>query len=185
MQKALNYYESGANSKVMKKTVAEFEKLEKLDELGHRERACDLAIELAESLPQDANAQIEAAFRCDNQDRESQALVYYERARELGVPADKSLAFQIGYGSTLRNVGRLAESIEILVGANNQFPEDFAVKVFLALSLHANGNYDSALATMMEVAIKVDNEGALGSYTRALAEYKEELSTKTAGAAPF
>jgi hypothetical protein len=53
------------------------------------------------------------------------------------------------YGSTLRNLDRLDESLDVFAAACKEFPESDSLRVFKALSLHAAGRKDKALATLM------------------------------------
>ena len=56
--------------------------------------------------PDSVEALIEAAFAHDHAGRARDALRYYDRAYELGVPEARRRHFLVGYGSTLRAVGR-------------------------------------------------------------------------------
>ncbi|MFY0534393.1 tetratricopeptide repeat protein [Nannocystis pusilla] len=71
---------------------------------------------------------VRQAYALDTAGREREAIAFYDRAWALGGPADDRVAFLIGYGSTLRNVGRLDESLDILRGAHAERPGDPATR---------------------------------------------------------
>ena len=105
-----------------------------------------------------------------------EAIAFYDAAWALGVPAGQEREFLLGYGSTLKNVGRLAESEAVLRRAVASYPEDQGLPVFLALTLHAAGRSGEALAGLLELLLSL-GEAAPGvaSYGRALRHYAAEL----------
>ena len=64
----------------------------------------------------------------DFQDREAEAVSPYQRAWELGLSGDDVPRFYVQYGSTLRNVGQLDESVRVLQEGRERFPEDAAIQ---------------------------------------------------------
>jgi selenoprotein W-related protein len=111
---------------------------------------------------------IALAYACDREGREAEAVVHYDRAFALGVPEPARRGFLVGYGSTLRNVGRLRESERILRGALEAYPGDRALAAFLALTLGSAGRTSAALVAALDAM-------AVAEYARALASYREEL----------
>ena len=137
---------------------------------------------LAEQHPTDLSAQIAAAYACDRAGDEYQALRFYEMAWALGIPSALRFEFLIGLSSTLRNVGRAQESLDWLQKLSKEHPDNAALAAFMALTLHDLGHIELALATMLEAALKAGNGKGLAPYTRALTEYRDELSA--AGLSP-
>ena len=119
--------------------------------------------------------EIAAAYACDKDGRETDAIVHYERAWMLGVPEDKRRRFLVGFGSTLRNVGRADDAVAVLSDAVAAYPDYPALRAFLALALHSAGHPRAALAAMLGVALDVDPGGRFDGYERALVEYHQEL----------
>ncbi|MBW8871788.1 MAG: tetratricopeptide repeat protein, partial [Leifsonia sp.] len=87
----------------------------------------------------------------DTDGQEEKAIGYYERALPAltGETRRKCL---LQYGSTLRNLDRFDESLAALDRARDLFPESESVRVWHALSLHAAGRSDRAVAELMELA---------------------------------
>ena len=140
------------------------------------EPTLDEILARAAEKPQEVEARMAAAFALDREGREAEALVHYEAAWRLGVPAARRRGFLVGYGSTLRNVGRLEDAVALLGEAIAEDPDYPALKVFLGLALHSSGEHDAAAATLLEALLDVaggaplDFQRAIGEYGRALLE---------------
>ena len=125
--------------------------------------------------PDDVNAQIEAAYGNDRAGDERTAIVHYEAAYRLGVPAELRRRFLVGFGSTLRNVGRAEDAVNVLSIAVEEDPHYPAYTAFLALALADAGHAKAALATLLGCALDAAHDGAFDGYERALGEYHREL----------
>ena len=124
-----------------------------------------------------ADEEAAAAYALDREGREAEAAERYDAAFRLGGPSSDRAGFLLGYGSTLRNVGRLDESLAVLRAATAEFPDDQALRCFLALTLHDVGRHGEALVTLLDVALALRaGSPSLGRYARALGAYRDELS---------
>jgi tetratricopeptide (TPR) repeat protein len=139
---------------------------------GVLEAACTLV----ERLPDEVGAQLEAAYALDRAGFEHRALQHYEVAHRLGVPLSERRHFTVGYGSTLRNVGKHEEAVAVFAQAAASDPEYPAYAAFLALALDSAGQPRAALATMLGCALDVAHPNAFDGYERALSEYRRVLS---------
>ncbi len=119
--------------------------------------------------------EIAQAFAHDREGREREAIKHYDRAYELGVPAELRRRFLVGYGSTLRKVGRAEEAIVLLAEAAAADPGYPAYGAFLALALMSGGHPRAALAAMLGCALDTVPPGLWDGYDRALAQYQQEL----------
>jgi len=146
-----------------------------LREAGKHDEHLAAARALVADEPDNGGAQLEAAFAHDRADREREAIRYYDAAYRLGVPAEDKRVFYVGFGSTLRNVGRADESVAVLAEAIAEDPGYAPFHAFLALALFSSGHPREALATMLGVALDVAKAGAFDRYERALGEYHREL----------
>lgn len=113
----------------------------------------------------------------DTAGQEQRALEFYERALDAGLSGDSLRAFYLPYGSTLKNVGRIEESLAVFERAREQFPDDAALVVFHALTLHESGQHGAALGEVLTmVADRLDRpeiaryEPAIRGYAAALTE---------------
>jgi hypothetical protein len=144
-------------------------------EAGHHEEHLALARRFVASHPTDVRAQIEAAYGHDRNNLERQAIGFYDEAYRLGVPSELRRRFLVGYGSTLRNVGRIDDSVAVLAQAVADDPGYPAFAAFLALALLSAGHPKAGMAAMLGCALDVARPGAFEGYERALAEYQREL----------
>jgi tetratricopeptide (TPR) repeat protein len=124
--------------------------------------------------PGDAGAQIEAAYAFDRNGFERDAIRYYDAAYRIGVPADERRHFLVGYGSTLRNVGRADDAVGILAQAVADDPHYPPFAAFLALALLSAGHARAAMAALLGCALDIA-PSAFDGYERALGEYHREL----------
>lgn len=118
---------------------------------------------------------IAAAYAHDREGDEHGAIRYYDAAYRLGVPEDRRKRFLVGYGSTLRNVGRAEEAVAILAQAVADYPDYPAFAAFLALALADAGHPRAALAAMLGCALDAARPGVFDGYERALGDYHREL----------
>jgi tetratricopeptide (TPR) repeat protein len=92
----------------------------------------------------------------DTDGQEDKAIAFYLRALP-GLSGDVRRKCLLQYGSTLRNLGRFDDSLDVFKKACAEFPESDSLRVFKAITLHAAGHKDKALATLLlVVADRVD-----------------------------
>jgi Flp pilus assembly protein TadD len=135
----------------------------------------ELILARADDQPTDVDARMAAAYALDRAARVDEAIVHYDAAWRLGVPDDRRQRFLVGYGATLRTVGRLEEAVALLGEASTTSPTYPPYKAFLALALHAAGERTAALATMMDALLDVAAGASLDGYEQALADHQREL----------
>jgi tetratricopeptide (TPR) repeat protein len=124
----------------------------------------------------EARAAYDRACACDREGLEAEAIPHYEEALRLGLDEELLPGALLGLGSSLRNVGRHTESVELLTGACERFPDDAALRLFRALSLASAGRCDEALGdTILLAAAQIDRP-EIHRYRRALDLYAEELA---------
>ena len=122
----------------------------------------------ADEQPSDREAQRAAAFACDRDGFEADALGYYDAAYRLGA---RDPEFLVGYGSTLKNNGRLDDSLRILGEAEAHPSVAHAARAFRALTLHRAGKSAAAVAVLIRLVAELDTP----RYRPALESYAEEL----------
>ncbi len=140
------------------------------------------AVLAAGHAPGDVAAQLAAAAACDRAGDPATAIRYYERARDLGVPVADLRRFTVGFGSTLRSLGRTDDAVAILGEAAAADPDYAPYRAFLALALLSAGQPRAAVATMLGVALDVAPPGALDGFAPALGDaYAALLAAAVAG----
>lgn len=132
--------------------------------------------DLFERHPDDPRAAFEYASAFDFAGREAEAAPLYERALAGGLEPDIERQATIQYASTLRNLGRAGEAVEILRTASRRFPHDAAVTAFLALALSSNGNHPAAVRELLELVLDRVDDPSLRQYARPLRAYAKDVS---------
>jgi tetratricopeptide (TPR) repeat protein len=120
-------------------------------------------------------ALIATAYTHDREGRERDAIRAYDAVYRAGIPAAERRHFLVGYGSTLRSVGRVDEAVGVLAQAVVDDPDYPAYAAFLALALLDAGHPRAALATMLGAALDAARPEAFDGYQRALAERQRAL----------
>ena len=119
-----------------------------------------------------ARRRYDEACAHDRAGREAEAIPCYEEALSLGLPDPLRKQALLGLGSSYRNVLRHADAIALLQEAAAEYPDDAALRVFLALALWSGGREREGLATIGRVAVE---RADLGGYERAAAFYLDHL----------
>jgi Flp pilus assembly protein TadD len=156
-----------------------------LSRAGRDEDAIASFQRLVEEFPEEPRAHFELAGTYDYVGREAEAVAPYRRAMELGLIGDDVPRWYVQLGSTLRNVGETEEAVRLLSDGQERFPDDAAIRVFLALALHSAGRDREALVALLDVLLANREGVALRGYERAIGEYTDELRTKAARKSPI
>ncbi len=123
----------------------------------HMQPTIDFFEELLTKHPGNPYVLYEVGGAYDTAGQEEKAVPHYEQALP-GLTGDTKRRCLLQYGSTLRNLDRFDESLAVFKAASQEFPESDSLRVFKALTLHAAGQPDKALATLLLViADRVDN----------------------------
>ncbi|MCQ1999109.1 tetratricopeptide repeat protein [Arthrobacter zhaoxinii] len=104
----------------------------------------------------------------DTAGEEETAAGFYEQALALGLEGDVLRRCYLQYGSTLRLLGRTEESLAVFAGARRAFPGSVSLGVFEALSLHAAGKANAALAGLLVLLAENVSSEDLERYLPAL-----------------
>lgn len=118
----------------------------------HMQPTIDAFLAVLAEHPDDPHVLYEVGGSYDTAGEEEIAAGYYEHALETGLRGETLRKCLLQYGSTLRNLGRFDESLAVLDRARELFAASESVRVWHALSLHAAGRSDAAVAALMEVA---------------------------------
>jgi tetratricopeptide (TPR) repeat protein len=129
--------------------------------------------ELLAELPEDsAVAAFERACAYDSTGHSDRAVALYRRAIELGLEGERRRRAIIQMASSLRNVGRVSESVALLRAEREAGSDDLddAVIAFLALALADSGSEREAVSLALTALAR-----HLPRYQRSLAAYAADL----------
>ncbi len=110
--------------------------------------------------PNVAEIAYQIAWTCDTLGRHDPAVAAYEKAVALG---------------------QLDRSAEVLRSGRLQFPDNREFDAFLALTLHAQGRSDEALALLLETLCDTTEDPGLTAYGRALRQAAGGLARAAEG----
>jgi len=148
-----------------------------LDELSD-DRLLARIEELVAELPPDSGiAAFERACAFDSTGHSDLATPLYEHALELGLEGVRRRRAVIQLASSLRNLGRAAESVVLLTAERDAGSDalDDAVSAFLALALVDTGHEREAAALALTALAP-----HLPRYQRSLANYAREIGESSA-----
>ncbi|MCC9172974.1 tetratricopeptide repeat protein [Arthrobacter sp. zg-Y179] len=137
-----------------------------------------------ERHPDNARVLYEVGGAYDTAGEEATAAGFYERALALGVEGDVLRRCYLQYGSTLRLLGRSAESLAVFARARQSFPASVSLGVFEALTLHAAGKVNAALAGLLVLLAENVSSEDLERYLPALHGNAAYLASLDAGDSP-
>jgi tetratricopeptide (TPR) repeat protein len=106
---------------------------------------------LLEQHPDNPRVLYEVGGAYDTAGHEEEAVGFYERAIAAGLHGDLARRCALQYGSTLRNLGRFDESLAVFARARAEHPDSPSLAAFEALTLHAAGRMDAAVAALLDV----------------------------------
>lgn len=142
---------------------------------GQPAEARPLLFALAAGYPDDAEVQYQTAWVHDLLGLEAEAVPYYERALTLGLPEPDREGLVLGLGSTYRNVGRHADAVATLKMGVRDYPDNDAMRCFLALARLSHGDPDAALATLLTLILDTSQSPSIERFRRALTWYRDDL----------
>lgn len=120
--------------------------------------------------------QLARAYDASADGRDRDAIGFYDAVHKLGGPQRDREEYFIGYGATLRNVGRLDDAIKILQHAIREFPQNHALRCFLAYSLHTKSDHAAGFATMLEVVLSLSAASpAVSRFSRVLEQVRADV----------
>jgi tetratricopeptide (TPR) repeat protein len=118
--------------------------------------------------PENPRLLYEMALVLDNQGREDEAITYYQQALAGDLDQVHRVDAELGLGSSLRVVGRVYESFQVLQEAIVRHPDHLALKVFFAFTLERMGNYGDAVTQLLDVILKSGRSDSLDVYRSAM-----------------
>jgi tetratricopeptide (TPR) repeat protein len=144
-----------------------------IDRYGEEEFLARLDELAAELPPDDPVAAFERGSALDSTGHSDRAVPLYRQALKLGLQGERRRRAVIQLASSLRNLGRPSESVELLraeqAAGSDQL--DDAVSAFLALALTDTGREREAVSLALTAL-----SHHLPRYQRSLANYARQIS---------
>jgi len=155
----------------------------RLREQGEAERARERLVGLAGRFPEDVDVAYQTAWVHDLLGLEAEAVPYYVRALSSGggvggLGAEDRRGALLGLGSTYRVLGQYAKAVETLSRAVSEFPEDAALRTFLAMALFNTEQHHDAMRILLELLATTSQDADIQSYRRAIEHYAQDLNER-------
>ncbi|WP_409299855.1 tetratricopeptide repeat protein [Peribacillus sp. SCS-155] len=135
----------------------------------------EILVALTEKYPENGTFQYQCAWSFDVMGKETEAVPYYEKAISLDLTATELAGAYIGLGSTYRTIGDYTKSYDLLKRATTIFPENQALKVFLAMTLHNLGRYSDGMQILLTLLADTSADTNIQNYKRAISFYADKL----------
>jgi predicted Zn-dependent protease len=146
-----------------------------LRETGELEQARELLLELRAERPGDPQIAVQTAWVHDSMGLEEEAAEHYEAALAGDLSEVEARGVYLGYGSTLRTLGRDEESDRVFREGIERFPDFPALRAFHAMTLYNLGRPREAVELLLGVILETADDGGIDRYRRALTAYADDL----------
>lgn len=156
---------------------AELDRIFAARDRNHMAPTIAALLPLYEQHPKEPRVLYEVGGAYDTAGEEATALGFYERAMAAGLEGDVRRRCYLQYGSTLRNLGRLDESVTVFVRAREEFPDSVALGAFESLTLHAAGRVNTALGSLLALLADHVHSDELDRYKAAMRGNAEHLKS--------
>lgn len=143
----------------------------------------DALLPLYEKHAENPRVLYELGGAYDTAGEEATALGFYERSMQKGLAGDIRRRCYLQYGSTLRNLGRIEESLHVFARARGEFPDSVALGAFESLTFHAAGKTNTALASLLNLLADHVDAAELQRYKPALRGNADYLASLDAAPA--
>lgn len=145
---------------------------------GHLDEARVRLVALADELPADAQVAYQTAAVHDALGLESQAVPHYRRAlsRPEGLSPEDRAGAVLGLGSTYRVLGEYQQAVDTLTAASAEFPENGALKAFLAMALFNVGRHHDAMELLLTLVATTSDDPNVAEYRPAIEHYARDLN---------
>ncbi|MGP4060348.1 tetratricopeptide repeat protein [Halobacillus sp. H74] len=142
---------------------------------GKMSAARNRFIELTKTFPNDALLHFECGQTHDAMGDEEEAVGYYQKAMELGLPDEYLKDAYVCLGSTYQVLGEYELSLGVFEMGEQQFQQYAPIQVFKSLTLFHQDHPEQAYSVLLDLLIECLEDKDLHKYKRALTHYAKEL----------
>ncbi|WP_373895415.1 tetratricopeptide repeat protein [Virgibacillus natechei] len=147
----------------------------KLIENEEFEKAQEILLPILNENPDDAEGNHYFAETFDAQSLEREAIPYYENALANNIKGELREAAYVQLGSSYRCIGEYKKAEEILTKGLEEFPDNSAMRAFLAMVLYNLDEGKDAVTKLLQTLAESTDDPWLKNYERAIKFYAENL----------
>ncbi|MFF8276059.1 tetratricopeptide repeat protein [Streptomyces lateritius] len=152
----------------------------RLREQGRQEEARARLLELSARYPDDAEVAYQTAWAHDVLGLEAEAVPFYERALDgtgaSALSTDDRRGALLGLGSTYRVLGRYERAVATLRRGAEEFPDDGALRTFLAMALFNTGDHHESTRLLLNLLAATSDDPDVRRYRPAIEYYARDLN---------
>ena len=142
---------------------------------GMKKESNELLLQLVEKYPINASIHYQCGWSFDVLGEETEAIPFYEKAIELGLPNNELEGAIIGLGSTYRALGEYEKSKQVFKRGIELFPNNKAIQVFYAITLYNLREHSNATELLLDVLLETTDDKQILAYEKALKFYSKHL----------
>jgi len=133
----------------------------------------------SKTFPENSKILYECASVHDMLGLEREAVPFYEKALSLHTLQTEDLrGAYLGLGSTYRCIGEIEKSIALLSQGISLFPDDYSLKVFLALAKYNAKDFEGSVQILLDSLVETSSCKHIKKYSRAIRFYRDHLDEK-------
>ncbi|MFV8827760.1 tetratricopeptide repeat protein [Alkalihalobacterium sp. APHAB7] len=142
---------------------------------GQLKASNQLLLKLVTEHPENAEVNYQCAWSYDVLGEEADAVPFYEKAIELGLPGEALEGALLGLGSTYRTLGEYEKSKRVFQRAVNEFPTNHAIKAFYAMTLYNTSDHKMAMELLLKSLLETTADETILKYKKAIYFYSDKL----------
>lgn len=123
-------------------------------------------------------AHLHMAWSYDNEGKEQNAALHYERALQGTLPESDRFDAMFGLASTLRCLGKYDQALDYFKQTITEYPDAIEVQPFYAMCLYNLGRAHEAVSILLKLLLSTTDSGEIRQYQRAISLYAEDLNRK-------
>ena len=139
------------------------------------EKALTILVKLVEASPSHVETNFYCAVSHDAIGMEREAIPYYENALSNDINGELREKTFVQLGSSYRCIGHYENAKTTLEKGAEEFPENSAIKAFLALTLHNLNQDENALTMLLNLLFTSSSDPWISKYKPALEFYSANL----------
>jgi tetratricopeptide (TPR) repeat protein len=150
----------------------------RLREEGNYKEARIFLLDLQSKNPNDALVVFNCAVVHDNLGLEAEAIPFYLKAIDLGLSGKDLKRAILGLGGSYRCLKQYDNSLAVLEDGVCRFPDNWSIKVFLAMTYHECGRHGAAMELLLKCTAETSTDKTIDEYRRAITFYATTFANR-------
>lgn len=148
----------------------------KLIENQNFQKARNKLLQLVEEKPRNPIVSFYCALTHDALGMEREAIPLYEAALLNEIDGELRERTYVQLGSSYRCIGEYHKSRNILEKGSVEYPDNLAIKTFLAIVLYNLNNEGDSITSLLKTLVRSSSDPWINKYSKALEFYSDKLN---------